>query len=166
MNVQHMPTAVTESRERHSYARLQGRLLLLARGLWLTLVVLTLTIFFGSLQVYQARVKHATVTPGEMVRVWKEHFPQLWPKGNRFNAPVMGITPGAVAILSFGMPRVPASFGILHVRFGLDDARHRTLKAAGEELGVTRERMRQIELKVLQKLHEPSCVWKLKDHLW
>jgi len=78
----------------------------------------------------------------------------------------MGIIPGAVAILSFGMPRVPASFGILHLRLGLDDARHRTLKAAGEELGVTRECMRQIELKALQKLHEPSCVWKLKDHLW
>jgi len=26
-------------------------------------------------EVYQARVKNATVTPGEMVRVWKEHFP-------------------------------------------------------------------------------------------
>ena len=51
---------------------------------------------FGQLwqKVYQARVKNAKMTPGEMVRVWKEHFPQLWPKGNRFNAPVMGITPG------------------------------------------------------------------------
>lgn len=123
---------------------------------------------FGQLwqKVYQARVNNATVTPGEMVRVWKENFPQFWPKGNRFYAPPTGITPGAVAILSFGMPRVPGSLGILHLRYGLDDDRHRTLKEAGEELGVTCERMRQIELKALQKLHEPSCVWKLKDYLW
>jgi 4-hydroxybenzoate polyprenyltransferase len=54
MNIQHAPTAMTESRERHSYAHLQGRWLLLARGTWLTLVVLTLGIFFASLPVYIA----------------------------------------------------------------------------------------------------------------
>ncbi len=54
MNVQHVPTAMTESREEHSYARLQGRWLLLARGVWITLVVLTLAIFFASLPVYIA----------------------------------------------------------------------------------------------------------------
>src|SRR6266436_4821267 len=54
MNVQHGPTAVTESRERHSSARLQGRWLLLARGTWITLAVLTLAIFFASLPVYLA----------------------------------------------------------------------------------------------------------------
>jgi len=54
MNVQHAPTEVTESRERYGSARLQGRWLLLARGLWLTLVVFTLGIFFASLPVYVA----------------------------------------------------------------------------------------------------------------
>jgi len=41
---------------------------------------------FGQLwqKVYQAHVNNATVIPGEIVRVWKEHFPQFWPKGNRF----------------------------------------------------------------------------------
>jgi hypothetical protein len=70
---------------------------------------------FGQLwqKVYQARVQNAPVTPAEMVRVWKEHFPHFWPQGNRFYAPATGITPGAVAILSFGMPRVPASFGMI-----------------------------------------------------
>jgi hypothetical protein len=54
MNVQHVPTGMTESRERHSSARLQGRWLLLARGVWLALVILTLGIFFVSLPVYIA----------------------------------------------------------------------------------------------------------------
>src|SRR5215471_6153033 len=54
MNVQHAPTVVTESRERHSSARLQGRWLVLARAGWVALVVLTLTIFFASLPVYVA----------------------------------------------------------------------------------------------------------------
>ncbi len=54
MNVQHAPTEVTESRERHSAARLQGRWLLLARVGWVGLVGVTLAIFFVSLPVYIA----------------------------------------------------------------------------------------------------------------
>ncbi len=57
MNVEHAPTEMTESHERHSSARLHGRWLLLARGLWITLVVLTLAIFFASLPVYVAQLQ-------------------------------------------------------------------------------------------------------------
>ncbi len=54
MNVGHAPAAMTESREPHSYARVQGRWLLLARGIWITLVIFTLVTFFASLPVYLA----------------------------------------------------------------------------------------------------------------
>jgi hypothetical protein len=57
MNVQHAPTEVTESRERHSYARVPGRWLLLARVGWVALVVLTLAIFFVSLPVYLTQLQ-------------------------------------------------------------------------------------------------------------
>ncbi len=57
MDVQHPPTVMTESRERHSYARVPGRWLLLARLSWVALVVLTLTIFFASLPVYLAQLQ-------------------------------------------------------------------------------------------------------------
>ena len=57
MNIQHAPTTMTESREQHSYAHLHGRWLLLARGLWLTLVVFTLGILFGSLSVYISQLQ-------------------------------------------------------------------------------------------------------------
>ncbi len=54
MNIEYAPTAMTESRERYSYARLHGRWIVLARGAWFTLVVLTLAIFCASLPVYLA----------------------------------------------------------------------------------------------------------------
>ncbi len=57
MNVQHAPTAVYESREQHSSARLQGRWLIIARVCWVVLVVLTLGIFFASLPVFLAHLQ-------------------------------------------------------------------------------------------------------------
>src|SRR5258708_26009954 len=55
MNIEHAHQEMIESRERLRSARLHGRWLLLARGVWITLVVLTLAIFFASLPVYIAR---------------------------------------------------------------------------------------------------------------
>jgi hypothetical protein len=63
MNVEHAPTVVTESPERHSSARLHGRWLLLARGVWLALVVLSLAIFFVNLPVYLALLQTPCAGP-------------------------------------------------------------------------------------------------------
>ena len=57
MNVQHVPTAVTASREQHNYARVPGRWIVLSRGVWITLVILTLGIFFASLPAYLAQLQ-------------------------------------------------------------------------------------------------------------
>jgi hypothetical protein len=57
MNGQHAQTEMTASRERYSYARLQGSWLLLARVGWVALVALTLGIFFASLPVYLAQLQ-------------------------------------------------------------------------------------------------------------
>lgn len=54
---------------------------------------------------------------------------------------------------------------VLILRFGLDDGRPRTLEEIGGKMGVTRERIRQIEEKALKKLRHPSRSKKLRDFL-
>jgi RNA polymerase primary sigma factor len=46
---------------------------------------------------------------------------------------------------------------VLRMRFGLDDIEPKTLKEIGESLGLTRERVRQIESEALAKLNEELC---------
>ena len=41
-----------------------------------------------------------TLTPQQVVATWKAEFPTFWPKGNTFYAPLAGIRPGEVALLS------------------------------------------------------------------
>ena len=48
----------------------------------------------------------------------------------------------------------PKEGAILRMRFGLDDEITHTLEEVGKEFGVTRERIRQIEGKALEKIRE------------
>jgi RNA polymerase primary sigma factor len=56
----------------------------------------------------------------------------------------------------------PRERRVLDLRYGLDNGRQHTLDEIGLELGVTRERIRQIEAKALRKLRHPSRSKKLK----
>jgi hypothetical protein len=44
-----------------------------------------------------------TVTPEAAIATWKAHFPELWPKGNRFAGALTGISPGDVALLDLAI---------------------------------------------------------------
>jgi RNA polymerase primary sigma factor len=54
---------------------------------------------------------------------------------------------------------------ILVLRFGLEDGRFRTLEEVGQEFGITRERIRQIEAKALRKLRHPTYSRQLRGYL-
>jgi RNA polymerase primary sigma factor len=54
---------------------------------------------------------------------------------------------------------------ILEMRYGLVDGREHTLEEVGERFNVTRERIRQIELKAIRKLRNPSLSRTLKSFI-
>ena len=51
-------------------------------------------------------------TPKEVIATWKAHFPEFWPKGNRFAGALAGISPGDVALLDLSMGGVKLSTGV------------------------------------------------------
>jgi RNA polymerase primary sigma factor len=54
---------------------------------------------------------------------------------------------------------------VLELRYGLSDGQPRTLEEVGRSFNVTRERVRQIEVKALRKLRHPRLGKLLKDYL-
>jgi len=58
----------------------------------------------------------------------------------------------------------PKERKILEMRYGLTDGIQHTLERVGEEFGVTRERIRQIEAKVHEKLRQHDKIYRLKNY--
>lgn len=58
----------------------------------------------------------------------------------------------------------PREQKILEMRFGLNDGVAHTLEEVGQEFGVTRERIRQIESKALEKIQQHGHMRKLRDY--
>jgi hypothetical protein len=73
---------------------------------------------FGQLwqKTFTVRLEGIDTTPEAVVATWKAHFPEYWPKGQRFYAPLSGIAPGEVALLEIQpVPGAPVrlSTGVL-----------------------------------------------------
>ena len=65
---------------------------------------------------FTVRLAGSSLSPAEVVALWKERFPTFWPKGQTFYSPLSGIAPGEVALLELqpvpGAP-VKLSTGVL-----------------------------------------------------
>jgi len=59
----------------------------------------------------------------------------------------------------------PRERRVIETRFGLNDEPSKTLEDIGQEFGLTKERIRQIEKEALAKLRHPSRSRKLTDYL-
>jgi hypothetical protein len=59
---------------------------------------------FGKMwqKAYSLNIGPAT-TPQQAIATWKSHFPEFWPKGNRFAGALAGISPGDVALLDLAI---------------------------------------------------------------
>jgi RNA polymerase primary sigma factor len=69
--------------------------------------------------------------------------------------------------LAQALDRLPSREAqILRLRYGLEDGRVYTLEEVGQEIGVTRERVRQLEAQALNRLRQSSAHVILRDYLF
>ncbi len=71
---------------------------------------------FGKMwqKTYQVRLPADRVPATDLIATWKQRFPEFWPDGNRFYAPLTGIEPGEVALLNMTLPgRMKLSTGVM-----------------------------------------------------
>ena len=61
---------------------------------------------FGKMwqKTYKVRLPGAGASPAEVIGTWKANYKDFWPEGNVFYAPLAGITPGEVALISGALP--------------------------------------------------------------
>ncbi len=58
---------------------------------------------FGKMWQKTYRMDVGQVPPEQAIATWREHFPEFWPKGNRFAGALTGINPGDVALLDLAI---------------------------------------------------------------
>jgi hypothetical protein len=71
---------------------------------------------FGKMwqKTYQISLPRERVSAVDLISTWKQHFPDFWPEGNNFYAPLTGIEPGEVALLNMTLPgRMKLSTGVM-----------------------------------------------------
>jgi hypothetical protein len=66
---------------------------------------------FGQMwqKTYRVRLSGVEITPQELIKTWKQKFPDFWPEGNYFYGSLRGIEPGEVAVLNLAMPASPGA---------------------------------------------------------
>ena len=69
---------------------------------------------FGQLwqKTYKVRLTGVEVTPQEVVKAWKERFPELQPPNSRFYPSMAGVAPGEVLFISASVGGMPVHTGV------------------------------------------------------
>ena len=71
---------------------------------------------FGKMwqKTYQVRLPAERVSATDLIATWKQRFPEFWPEGNSFYAPLTGIEPGEVALIGMTLPgKMKLSTGVM-----------------------------------------------------
>lgn len=93
-------------------------------------------------------------------------FDDIMDAADRFSLPIQVFDWLSSSITTYGIivySEKPVS--TKHAFNNGDDGRERTLEEVGQKMGVTRERIRQIESSALRELRHPSIASYLKDFL-
>lgn len=64
---------------------------------------------FGRLfqKTFAVSLAETTVTPQEVIKTWKTHFAEFWPKGQKMFLPAGGIAPGEIGLINASVPGTP-----------------------------------------------------------
>lgn len=64
---------------------------------------------FGRLfqKTFTVRLEGASVSPQEVIKIWKTRFAEFWPKGQKMFLPATGIAPGEVGLINATIPGTP-----------------------------------------------------------
>ena len=71
---------------------------------------------FGKMwqKTYQVRMPREACSATEVIATWKQRFPEFWPEGNMFYAPLTGIEPGEVGLIEARLPgKMKLSTGVM-----------------------------------------------------
>jgi hypothetical protein len=70
---------------------------------------------FGALwqKTYQVRLRRESLTPPEVISVWKERFPEFQPPQNRFYPSVAGVAPGEVVLINASLQGLAVGTGVM-----------------------------------------------------
>jgi hypothetical protein len=70
---------------------------------------------FGPLwqKTFRMELPGVDITPAEVIRVWKERFPEFHPPQNRFYPSMAGVVPGEIVLINATMTGLPVYTGVV-----------------------------------------------------
>jgi hypothetical protein len=76
---------------------------------------------FGQMwqKTYRVRLPGVTLTPAEVMRIWKAEFPKFQPPDSRFYPSMTGVQPGTIMFIDLALPVAPSLPNVIPVASGV-----------------------------------------------